>query len=533
MILRSSWTLRPQYGYLHNFVLAALVLVVIGLNLISLRFLQSPFMDEPIMVSRAWGWLQTGLNYGALDAGVLEKKFDGYWTFHPLIPTWLHALFIQIFGLDLGGVRLASLVCGIALSMAVFSLSYQFSNSYRAGFIAVLLLVSSYSFALSARIVRYDVIVAMFGFAAISVFWAGSNRGSFGLGFISGVLLGLAFETHVNGAVYGPVLAALIFARWGIRFYKEHAFWGFAAGFFAILFAYLYIHVIRYPDTYFGMGRAFAGTHYPPLIQGSALTVINAFVEMGTFILIMMQLTVISMIIAAIMLWRDREGTIPLLVALVGAISFTLLIKAKNFYYFIMIAPFLYIVIAGWLEHSLCRLRSLSSFGKFSTALGISLLLVNAVVVLVATFRNAPPSTDDAKVVAHHIERHLPAGGSLIGMQFYWFDLYRYKYISWQQIVAYRLYEPNSTFDDAMTALKPDLFVIDDHLRDYIFTDTNHPPSFGFDRYRWERRLNKFDIDTFLSRRATLVDRVQTHGLGNVEIYKIDWAEQAITASSS
>ena len=43
------------------------------------------------MISRAWGWLQTGLNFGPLEAGVFDKIFDGYWTFHPLIPTWFHA----------------------------------------------------------------------------------------------------------------------------------------------------------------------------------------------------------------------------------------------------------------------------------------------------------------------------------------------------------------------------------------------------------------------------------------------------------
>jgi hypothetical protein len=533
MVTSLKSTPHPQYGIWCNIILAGLTLVIIGLYAISLRFLHSPFMDEPIMASRAWGWLQTGLNFGPLDAGVMEKKFDGYWTFHPLIPTWIHALFIQIFGLDLASVRLASLVCGIILSIAVFSLSYQLSSSYRAALIAVLLLVSSYSFALSARVARYDVIVAMFGFAAISVFWAGSKRGSFGLSLLSGVLLGLAFETHMNGAVYGPVLASLIFSRWGMRFYKERAFWGFTAGCFAILFSYLYVHVIRYPDTYFGMGRAFAGTHYPPLIQGTALALINAFVEMGTFILMMTQLSAIAIIIAAIMLWRRRESAIPLLMAFVGLISFTLLIKAKNFYYFILIAPFLYIVLAEWLERCVCSLRSLSSFGKFSTALGVALLVINTAVVLITTFGHSASSrsTDDAKLVAQRIEKHLPARGSLIGMQVYWFDLYRYKYISWQQILAYRWYEPKSTFDDAMTALKPDVFVIDDHLRDYIFADTIDSPTSGFERYRWERRLMKSDVDAFLGHRAKLVDKIQTDGLGMVEIYKIDWDEKAIAAS--
>jgi 4-amino-4-deoxy-L-arabinose transferase-like glycosyltransferase len=528
-----KWSLRPQFGSWFNLVLAGLIIIIIGTHAISLRFLHSPFMDEPILVSRAWSWLQTGLNFGALDAGVIEKYFDGYWTFHPLIPTWLHAFFIFLFGLDLAGVRSASLFCGIVLSIAVFWLSYQLNRSYRTALIAVLLLVSSNSFALSARIVRYDIIVAMFGFAAISAFWAGAKRGSFSLNLLSGVLLGLAFETHMSGAVYGPVVAVLIFARWGMRFYKEKAFWGLAAGSFVILLSYLWIHVVRYPETYFGMGRGFAGTHYPPLIAGNVSALVTAFLEMGTFILLMTQLGAIVIIVAAIMLWRSGESAIPLLMALVGLISFTLLIKAKNFYYFIIIAPFLYIVLAEWIELYVCRPRSLHPFWKHSTALGLALIVINTAIGLITIFgASLPTSTDEAKLVARHIERHLPTRGSLIGMQFYWFDLYRYRYISWQQILAFRLYEPKSTFDDAMTALRPDVFVIDEHLRDYIFADSNESPTSGFERYRWERRLMKSDIDAFLGRRGKLVDKIQTNRLGLVEIYTLDWADKAFVASS-
>jgi 4-amino-4-deoxy-L-arabinose transferase-like glycosyltransferase len=531
---RLIWPPRPQCGSWFNLILVGLIVIIIGLHAISLRFLHSPFMDEPILVSRAWSWLQTGLNFGALDAGVIDKKFDGFWTFHPLIPTWLHALFIYLFGLDLAAVRLASIFCGIGLSIAVFSLSYQLSSSYRAALVAVLLLVSSNSFALSARVVRYDIIVAMFGFAALSLFWAASRRGSFLLSLLSGLLLGLAVETHMNGAVYGPVVAYLIFARWGMRFYEERSFWGLTAGAFAILLSYLWIHVIRYPETYFGVGRAFAGTHYPPLIGGNVTTLVAAFREMGTFVLMMTQLGAIVIVIAVFMLWRNREHATTLNMALVGLISFILLIKAKNFYYFIIISPFLYIIVAEWLEIYVHRFRSLRSFWKLSTVLGLTLIVINTVLGLIAAFGAfSSRSTDDAKLVAHHIERHLSTKGSLIGMQFYWFDLYRYKYISWQQILAHRLYEPKSTFDDAMTALRPDVFVIDNYLRDFIFAENDNGPLSGFDRYRWERRLMKADVDAFLARRATLVEQIETKNLGPVEIYTIDWRGTSLRVKSN
>jgi len=282
------------------------------------------------------------------------------------------------------------------------------------------------------------------------------------------------------------------------------------------------------------MGRAFAGTHYPPLIDGYVSTLVTASLEMGTFVLMMTQLGAIVIVIAVIMLSRNRESAISLLMALVGLISFTLLIKAKNFYYFIIIAPFLSIVVAEWIEVYVCRTHSLRSFWKFSTALGLALIVINTALGLISAFAVfSSTSTNDAKLVARHIERQLPAGGSVIGMQFYWFDLRRYRYISWQQILAYRFYEPTSTFTDAMTALRPDVFVIDNYLRDFIFAENGNGPLSGFDRYRWERRLMKADVDAFLARRATLVEQIETKNLGPVEIYTIDWRRKSLRVNSN
>ncbi|MGH7852082.1 MAG: hypothetical protein ACREP3_01475, partial [Candidatus Binatia bacterium] len=76
------------------------------------------------------------------------------------------------------------------------------------------------------------------------------------------------------------------------------------------------------------------------------------------------------------------------------------------------------------------------------------------------------------------------------------------------------------------------VFVIDDHLRDYILPENNTMPLSGFDRYRWERRLMKTDVDAFLARRATLAEQIQTQKLGIVEIYTIDWANKSFVAPS-
>src|SRR5919199_920282 len=69
------------------------------LHLLTLARTPEVFVDEGWYASRAWGLLQTGRNFGPLDAGVWEH-FDGYWTFAPWLGTWIQAQAVRLLGLS-------------------------------------------------------------------------------------------------------------------------------------------------------------------------------------------------------------------------------------------------------------------------------------------------------------------------------------------------------------------------------------------------------------------------------------------------
>jgi 4-amino-4-deoxy-L-arabinose transferase-like glycosyltransferase len=515
-------------------LLIALISTLMILHAVSLRFYPPVFVDEGFMISRAWGWLQTGLNFGPLDAGVFDKRFEGFWTFHPLIPTWFHALFVQMFGLDLSFLRFASLLCGAGLLAAVFSVSYQLSASSRCAFIAVLLVIVSFAFILSAHKIRYDIIVATLAFSAIAIHLAAFKRKSVRLSILSGLLLGMSFEVHVNAVIYGPVIVALFFAEEGWRFYRQRVFWGFVGGAAIALAWYLWAHVVRYPEAYFGIGRAMAGTHYPPLLLGNPLALMMAVAEMGRYLLILTQFRIAVTLVAGFMLWRRRLAQKELSMFLVGFISFGLMVKAKMDYYLILIAPFADIVLARWIEEFLFHKKPFSYGWKLGRALVISLLtasLLFSLAVFLVTFLF--PALNETKRVAERIERAIPAGGAVMGSQLYWFDLHQYRYISWQQILAYQKTYTGSTFNDAMKDLRPDVLVIDEHLRGFILADEVIVSQSGLERYFWERRLRKDDVEAFLTLRGTLRDRVQTGRSGTVDIYSINWPSSRSNSRSN
>lgn len=517
-ILRHRAVSRPA-------VLFSIVVVgLLAMHALSLRHYPPIFVDEAFLISRAWGWLQTGLNFGPLDSGVFEKQFAGFWTFHSLIPTWFHAVFVYLFGLDVSLLRLASLLCGAVLLVAVFSISHQLTASSSCAFTAVLLVIVSFPFILSAHHIRYDIIVAALAFSAIAIYLAALKRKSVLLGTVSGLLLGMAFEVHVNAVIYGPVIVALSFSEERWRFYRQRVFWGFAGGCAIGLAWYLWAHVIRYPETYFGIGRAMAGTHYPPLLLGSPLALVIAIAEMVQYLLILSQFRMMVTLVAGFMLWKWGLAPKPLLMFVVGFLSFAVMIKAKMDYYLILIAPFADILLAVWIDQFLFQRRLLSPGWKRGRAIittSLTLSLLFSLAVFLITFKFRPIS--EANPVAQRIERVIPAGGSVMGSQVYWFNLYQYRYISWQYILAYRMYEPESTFADAMIALRPDVLVIDRHLREFILADLETPPQAGLARYFWERRLPKDDVDAFITQRGTLRDRV-TVGSDTVDIYSIDWS---------
>ena len=201
-----------------NFVAVCYLLFsLFTLHAFSLKEFNPVFVDQAFLISRGWSWLETGLNYGELDSGVFEKRFDGYWTFHPLIPTTFHGFFIYIFGLDLGLLRLSSFICGAALAASVFFISRNLGMYVHSAFISVLLLTTSYPFLVSAHLVRYDIIVAALAYTAIGTLLFANRTGSILLGTLSGLLLGAAFEVHVNAVLYGPILLAQFLVTLGWR----------------------------------------------------------------------------------------------------------------------------------------------------------------------------------------------------------------------------------------------------------------------------------------------------------------------------
>lgn len=511
--------------------LAASLIIVAAFHVATLSRFPAMEVDEGWMASRAWAWLQTGLNFGPLDAGAWDR-FPGHWTVLPLLPTLVHATFIKLLGLKLSSVRSASLVGGLVLLSAVYFIAVALQLSWRGRFLALLLISTSFPFLYSSHLGRPDVFVSALGFSAIAVYLTGSRRRRAVHSLLAGLLIGAAFEFHPNGAIYAPVIATLILMDDGRYVFHRRSVWAFAVGIGLGLAWYAWLHIMPYPQTYVAMmSRKIQITHTPPVISGglsggllaSISRIADNVLYFGEYLFVGTTGRMVAMLFALVALLCSQTAINPesLVMPVVAIAAATLLIRNRVGHYLILVSPFVDIFLAVWIDKTL-QAGSKNNRWLFASRVASDTIIALSIVVTLVTVANAPPPGEQA-LAASHIRPVVPQAGTVMGAQTYWFDLYDVPYLSWQQVLRYQWFEPGSTFEQAMKALHPDVLVVDDHLRSFIVAGQLDTPRAGVPPNAWDRGLPKQEVDAFLDRYGTLDDSLQTAAFGTVEIYVLHW----------
>src|SRR3989304_1497378 len=190
---------------------AVICIIILAVHSFPLMRLPSPHGDEAWMASRAWEFVHSGIAFGPLDRGVLDR-FEGYRFFYSWLFTAIQSLGVCFFGLpSLLAIRFISLVAGFVLLFAVYAIGLALDGK-KLGLFGVAFTAFSWPFFFSAHLGRPDIIAAALGFSAIALHL--NNRSARILfSALAGLLAALAFEVHVHAAVYGPTLIALYLVK--------------------------------------------------------------------------------------------------------------------------------------------------------------------------------------------------------------------------------------------------------------------------------------------------------------------------------
>lgn len=476
-----------------------------------------PFVDEVWAIDRAWAFIRTGRVFGQLDVGVWDR-FDGYWTFFPWIPTAVQSLSIRLFAApSLLGVRLVSLAFGLALLGSAYAIGRRFGGS-GLGMLSALVVSLSSPFVYSAHLGRFDIFAAAFGYAAVALH-LNNGCSRVWVSALSGLLVGLAFESHAHGAIFGPAIAALFLWEYRGRVWRQRHAWGFAAGVAGGLLLYAGLHVLRYPDTYAAINRlAFAPSHIPPMLTGDWRVILKAFADMAT-LMFGAYLTLIALLVwALVSLAGERDGVYrPLLVlgpALV--LGHTLLIRNKSFYYAILFTPATDLVIAAFLFEFFRRpwRGTLNNYAEQAIVWG---LCASFVLIMAQLLRGNGMVAYEA--TQRRINGDIRPGDAIMGPQTYWLDLREHTYYSWEGLIYYQRYMPGSTLEDAFREFRPNILIIDNRMDSSTFDAVAGGPRPTY------FRISPAELDSFLECRGSLIDEFDGGPYRRVRVYRLVWME--------
>jgi len=521
--LRQAIALRRDLGppgascAARRWLVVALAGAVAALHLWSLLRFPAPFVDEAWFAARAWAFIHTGRPFSTLDAGVFDR-FAGYWTFFPWLFTFIQSLSLRLADEpSLQAVRPISLLFGLLLLVAIYAIAARL-RGWAYGLLSAALVAVSWPFSTSAHMARPDIIVAALGFGAMALHLA--DRGCrWWVGLLTGLCVGLAFEVHANGALYGPPLLALHILDGGRATLRQPRFWGFVFGGAVGLAFYAALHVLRYPQTYLALTQlAFGPTHTPPLLTMEPRLIARAFVEMGRLLILThpLLLPIVIWSLARLLSTRTAEAWRLLTITVGIVITATLLIRNPSTYYAILLTPALDLLAAA-LVFDVAAAPWHGRWWDYARRGIVWAACVASVVLNLSVLRYDFHETYQAAQA--RIAASIQPGDSIMGPQTYWFGLYDHPYASWEGLVYYQRYAPDSSLEDALRAFRPDTLVMDESW-DYFITDTPDDSP-----YAQHLRVSRTEMDRFLNRYATLVDRFDNATYGLIRVYHIHWDE--------
>jgi hypothetical protein len=513
-----------------------LLLIFWGVSLRHMALLPPVHDDEPWQASTGWSIASTGVFKTDLfsDWFGMDRHYYGYMPVHPMFL----ALVYKLVGLGLWQTRIEPVVMGLVTLALTYALGRRLASPNVGTLAVALLLVTRTAgvtrYALSgilmldtARIARYDMVVPVFGLAALHAYISAvravpARKGwYFGL---AGGLAALAGLTHLYGAFWLPVLLAL--AIWqGVRW--RHV--GALVAWFAIPWLLYGLYVLPgwsdWRGQFSGYGDRFELTNLAwywnnlalePRRYGPGLGTLNwHYLARPGFwaALISVPAGIVYQAVLAVRHKQVQSQAILVPIVILPLLyGFLLALKLAN--YLVMIIPLASVVVAcgairlwQWSKHQRRHPHPWMRLAMVITFVAVSAEGASRLWVLERTAQITTPYT----AITSQIRQHLQAGDRLLALHLYWLGLPDVDFVSWL-VPIFRagphLGSAGLGIDAALDQVAPDVVVLDSPVLGYFSLTHDPDPSFK-QISEWLGRNN-------FVRLAVLDD--QTYG--HLEIYR-------------
>jgi 4-amino-4-deoxy-L-arabinose transferase-like glycosyltransferase len=534
-------------------------LKIVGLGLLVGLYLliELPGLANAPLTHQDESWISSPAANLALHGVYADPRFKGfagqeqaYFGFPPLYPLML-ALIFKVAGVGLVQARLLSVACGLACLLLTYVVAVQIFPKQRVagshlGLLAVTLLLtwhlieagpanflSGVPLLDQGRVVRYDVLVPVFGLAAWWLYLYNRPLESKFYYLLAGVLCGLAGLAHLFGLFWLPVLLVVLLVDKGWQTFRSTAPWLLVGG---AVFAWIpwLIYCLSNWEAFTEQGLEYQnqfrltsfGFYSANLLNeprrfwiGAGWGVNNlqfGYSPAGWLLVLTLVALLVYLFSAPL-----RANLKTLLVPLVAQLFFfALLLENKTVTYAITLWPLL-ALLAAWVILRLCKTGADGQNWKARLRRAALLLLVGAVVVQGALgwarLAEARNSFTPYQTYLDRVAALIPPGSRVIGLHDYWLGLNQFPYHAIS--TAFFRAEPGYSrvpvsFEKALDELDGNVLLFDRNLQSFL-DETSSPQSLryrqGQDLLRWMKNHS-----------ATLLGKVDDPYYGLMLVYRLD-----------
>ena len=470
----------------------AVAILLLGFWLVSLYGLAiTPpvYEDEPWQASTGWKLATEGVFGSDMFAGYYNMD-QRYYDFMPLHPAAL-ALVFRIAGPGLFQARLETVVFGLLTLCLTYALGKRLFGT-TVGLLAVALLLGLRLLATGrfqetgiplfdfARIARYDMVVPVFGIAALHAYITAMHKKRLVWYGASGLLAALAGLSHLYGVFFLVVLLVLV--AWNRDGWR--ALGMLVAGFVLPWLAYGAYVLGDLPD-WRGQTKEY-GPRFDLLNPAWYLDNLRSEAQryqLGVatgrgWLRPGLWLTAILLPAAWIGLARDaltrhdRHARVLLTGALLMPALFALLITSKLANYLISFMP-LWALSCAWAAVALWRWSRGVRRGaivRVALAVTFSAMLAEGASQVARNVHRARETTPYRSYIAE-VRQHIPTGSTVLGLHQFWFGLEDFPYRSWFVPIVLTdpaYHDPPLTASQAMAAIDPDVILVDPKMRAFL-----------------------------------------------------------------
>lgn len=439
--------------------------------------------DETAVIAAGYKLFDQGV-YGLDMYTGHQGRETVYLEVMPLMP-WLQGLSSRLLGVGVWPMRFVPVLCGLLTLALIFALGRQLVHT-AVGLAAMGLLLfwqwsplnadpfhaSGIALLDSARIGRYDILIAPFTLAVLIAWLPARRTAKPSFYFLTGSFIGLAGLANLYGFFWLPAL--LVMALWSSQKLDKKGLRSAVfvlSGVTAVLIPWL-ILIIRYPHEFtaqFAMHSGRFGLLDPRFYldnvrlegQRYALGLADAttLTRLGFWLVLLVLMALVWLGYRARHDERARYLFVPCVML---PLLLALLIQKKSFGYLLLVMP-LWCLALAWAAYQLWHVGGRVWRSVF--AVGAMFVIVQGSSALWRMQQTAV-ALPAATPFFSQLRQMVPADGRIIGPQTFWPGFYDREYRSF--ILGFALARPEDSFAVALTEIAPDIVLLDETMLTWL-----------------------------------------------------------------